>query len=463
MPADFAHATAMNNVLTEYYRCPDNAVDFGVVEGIGGDAGFFRFGADTVCYGQTGKGTRARSPRDPLYDVLNDIDLTTSRVDLPFDPTQVVRNLRFERYANGLNGGNGLFRSSTRNIYYWIRPLMGVSIRKQFQKLRLNGWRDLPYPRWPVDTTVEALLGRLLLLSLKSTRSEAVPFIWFWPDGREASAIVTHDVETMKGVSFCSRLMDINQSFGIPASFQLVPEDRYQVSEHFLDSIRSRGFEINVQDLNHDGHLFRDLETFKRRVGRINQYGVQYGAIGFRSAVLYRNQEWYDWLDFEYDMSVPNVAHLDPQRGGCCTVMPYFVGKILELPVTTMQDYSLFHILNNYSLDLWKIQIEAILAQHGLISFIVHPDYIRKGSPLETYKSLLQILEELRKNRNVWIPLPREANRWWRQRSQMQLVMRDGQWLVDGPGSERARVAFASCEDGQLVYRVCDRQLQPQI
>ena len=32
-------------------------------------------------------------------------------------------------------------------------------------------------------------------------------------------------------------------------------------------------------------------------------------------------------LDFSFDMSIPNVAHLDPQRGGCCTIMPYFIGN----------------------------------------------------------------------------------------------------------------------------------------
>ena len=81
-------------------------------------------------------------------------------------------------------------------------------------------------------------------------------------------------------------------------------------------------------------------------------------AKGFRAGVLYRKQLWYDALDFEYDMSVPNVAHLDPQRGGCCTVMPYFLGNLLELPVTTTQDYCLFNILNDYSINLWERQIE---------------------------------------------------------------------------------------------------------
>ena len=38
--------------------------------------------------------------------------------------------------------------------------------------------------------------------------------------------------------------------------------------------------------------------------------------------------------------------------------MPYFIGNILELPLTTIQDYSLFHILGDYSISLWQQQID---------------------------------------------------------------------------------------------------------
>src|SRR5260370_9326149 len=90
---------------------------------------------------------------------------------------------------------------------------------------------------------------------------------------------------------------------------------------------------------------------------------------------MYRNQEWYDAFEFSYDMSVPSVAHLEPQRGGCCTVIPYFIGKVLELPLTATQDYSLFHILNDYSLDLWKKQLALSRENYGLMSFTALPDY----------------------------------------------------------------------------------------
>ena len=82
-----------------------------------------------------------------------------------------------------------------------------------------------------------------------------------------------HDVEGERGQSFCAELMNIDDSFGIKASFQLVPEGRYKVSAALVQAIRDRGFDVNIQDLNHDGHLFRDKEEFLRRAERINRYG----------------------------------------------------------------------------------------------------------------------------------------------------------------------------------------------
>jgi hypothetical protein len=295
-------------------------------------------------------------------------------------------------------------------------------------------------------------MERLLVLSLRASKQTEIPFIWFWPNGATSGAIMTHDVETTEGRDFCASLMDIDDEFGIKASFQVVPESRYDVPESYLESIRSRGFEVNVQDLNHDGHLFRSKKEFLARAVKINEYRRKFRAEGFRSAVLYRRQEWFDALDFSYDMSVPNVAHLDPQRGGCCTVMPYFVGNLVELPVTATQDYSLFHILRDHSIELWKQQIELIMAKHGLMSFIIHPDYIIDREERATYQTLLAYLRDLRAEKNVWMPLPREVASWWRQRSQMRLVQVNGEWKIEGEGSERARIAYAHETDGQLAY-----------
>jgi hypothetical protein len=169
---------------------------------------------------------------------------------------------------------------------------------------------------------------------------------------------------------------------------------------------------------------------------------------------MYREQSWYGAFQLSYDMSVPNVAHLEPQRGGCCSILPYFVGDVLELPLTTVQDYSLFHVLGDYSTTLWEQQIAVLLSRHGLISFIAHPDYLREERARQVYVRLLEHLSALRRARDLWFALPGDVNRWWRSRSLMRLVRRGRTWTVEGPDSERARVAYAVLRDGRLVYEV---------
>jgi hypothetical protein len=455
-----------NPTLIDFYRCPDSFADFVLTGSLSEDSGFFRIGQDTICYGQCSSGFRAKQATDALYDALGDVRANGAGPCLPFDPAQVIENLRCEHYMPHSHNGRkklDLRHPFIWNAYHLVRPVLPVSARKHLQKVYLKGWEEIPFPNWPVDCTVERILEQLLILSLKAKGVEEIPFIWFWPDGWPSCAIMTHDIETTAGRNSCSQLMDLDAAVGIKSAFQIVPEERYPVSESFLKSLRCRGFEINMHDYNHDGSLFSAREVFLRRVKRINQYGKEYGAAGFRSAGMYRKAAWLDALDFSYDLSVPNVAHLEPQRGGCCTTMPFFIGKILELPLTTTQDYSLFHILNDYSIDLWKKQIALITARHGLVSFIIHPDYIIKKRALNTYRVLLNYLAGLRAERKIWMALPGEVNRWWRERSQMRLIPRGNTWQIEGLGKERARIAYASLEDGRIAYKIEDASAFPGV
>jgi hypothetical protein len=168
---------------------------------------------------------------------------------------------------------------------------------------------------------------------------------------------------------------------------------------------------------------------------------------------MYRKADWFKELSFSYDMSYPNVARLEPQPGGCCTLLPYSLpGGMTELPLTTAQDYTLFYILGNYSMDLWKQQIEIILEGHGLLSFIVHPDYVRSGRAQKVYRQLLEEVVKCRDDRGVWVTLPGEVDRWWRERSQLELVPRGNEWQIEGPGRERAAIAYACLDRDRLVY-----------
>jgi hypothetical protein len=299
---------------------------------------------------------------------------------------------------------------------------------------------------------VEDICEKLMSLSLGAPGFDRVPFIWFWPDGARSCVLMTHDVETERGRDFCPALMDIDDAFGVKAAFQLVPEGRYEVPPKLLATIHERGFEVGVQDLTHDGRLFDDHDEFLRRAERINRYGREYGAKGFRAGVLYRRPEWFSALEFAFDMSIPNVAHLDPQRGGCCTVMPFFIGDILELPVTTTQDYMLLELLDETSIDLWKDQIELIAGKNGLASFIIHPDHVVHANARSVYESLLGYLREIASKNQIWFALPSAIDRWWRARSKMQVVADGSTWRIEGEGSEHAVLAYARPAGDGLVY-----------
>src|SRR6185312_7954835 len=204
-----------------------------------------------------------------------------------------------ERYCPSSNQAHPV-NSLPGRAYYIVRPVLPVRVRRRLQRMRLQGWNEIPFPHWPVDRSVDNLMADFMLLSRQTQGVERIPFIWFWPEGASSAALVTHDVETAYGRDLCNSLMDMDDSFGIKGAFEVVPEKRYEVKPAFIDSIWNRGFEVAVHDLNHDGYLYASRDTFLQRVTKINEYRKQFHAEGFRAAVLYRNQEWFDALDFSY-------------------------------------------------------------------------------------------------------------------------------------------------------------------
>jgi len=441
----------VNRTLFDYYRFPP-----ALLEGVG------------LLNGQASPVTGPISP-DPRdshslgeiscalanYSLASLAHSDSTLVQLPFDFTEMIENLRLERYNLEPNGMERLaLGKSVRRVYYFLRDFLPFRIRRQLQKIYLRDWENLSFPSWPLDTTVDRLHEDILRLSMEAAGVAKLPFIWFWPNGSRNCLLLTHDVETRQGRDFTFELMDLDDSYGFKASYQVIPEHRYHVSDDYVAEIRRRGCEFNIHDLNHDGLLYSDRSEFLRRAVKINHYLEQYNSRGFRAGAMYRREDWYDAFRVSYDMSVPNVAHLEPLRGGCCTVMPYFIGDILEIPLTTVQDYSLFHILDDYSLTLWKRQIALIQERHGLLSFLAHPDYLIDSRARQTYKALLDHLQTIAGDRNIWVALPGEVNDWWRARAQMHLVSREGEWHVEGQEKERAAVAFATVRNGRMEYSV---------
>lgn len=449
----------MNSSLLDYYRCPEELVRLQSAAELSSRQGFFRF-HDAAGWGRAAGQVAARFRAAPVYNGLPITHPDDGMVVLPFDLDEVVDNLRLESYAVAASGFLKRISetAAVRQAYYSLRPHLPVNVRRLLQQFHFRDWRNIKFPQWPIDCNVDSLLESAMALAVGATADRSIPFVWFWPRGQDACALVTHDVEHQPGVSFCHELMTIDDSYGIKSSFQIVPESRYVVTERLLSGLKARGFEVNVHDLNHDGHLFECRQVFLERLPKINAYGQRFGASGFRAGAMYRNARWIPELQFSYDMSMPNAGHLEPQRGGCCTIMPFKIGNLIELPLTVTQDYSLFHILKQYSMDLWKAEIDFLAGRNGLITIIAHPDYTAQAREQNLYRKLLEYVAELRGSARLWVPLPREAAEWWRLRSRLTLEYREGDWSIVGEGSENAELAFAELEGDKLVYRVGTRR-----
>jgi hypothetical protein len=442
-----------NNSLVEYFRSPESLARVQANGRLSSDEGYFTF-RESVCYGRLATGSPAAQVTGDLLDAFDSAEIGDRQVQLPFELSEIVTNLRQEQYQQ--NGHSALARlmggRAAQALYYSIRPILRVGVRKHLQRLRLSGWEQITFPRWPVDVSVDTLMRDTIGLTLRQNNVDRIPFVWFWPDGAECAAMMTHDVEGQRGRDFCERLMDLDDAYQIKSAFQLIPQGQENAWQALAERLRRRGFEVNLHDLNHDGYLFHNRSQFLERAKEINRYAREFECSGFRSGAMYREQQWFDAFEFAYDMSVPNVAHLEPQRGGCCTVMPYFIGNILELPLTTIQDYSLFHILGEYSISLWQQQIEAIREQNGLMTFLSHPDYLSEPAALHVYTALLSHLQELRARADVWMALPGDVNRWWRSRQQMTVVPDGESWRIEGPDSHRARLAYATLDGDRVRY-----------
>jgi hypothetical protein len=276
----------MDQTLLEYFRCPEDFAQIEVNGPLSSDPGYFQFGPD-ICYGQYSGSLPSKYLVHGLPDASQAVRIESKRLHLPFDLDQIVDNLRNERYE--LNSWHSLEKITagkfTRAVYYLLRPILPVSVRKHLQRARLSGWDKILFPHWPVDSTIESLMAHTVSLILKARQIERVPFIWFWPNGAPASLIMTHDIEAAAGRDFCAQLMDIDDSFGIKSAFQVVPEMRYDARADFLEAFRKRGFEVNVHDLNHDGELFQHKEKFLRRAEQSLCKGVWRSGISCWSDV----------------------------------------------------------------------------------------------------------------------------------------------------------------------------------
>src|SRR5882672_3836781 len=110
----------LSQAIQDRYRYPESILDFELAGDLSTDSGFFRFGEDAICYGRSSSGGLCSEPGAVLYDVLRDVETRSGKLRVPFDPGEIIDNLRLERYPHD---GRREQENVLKKIYYHLRPV----------------------------------------------------------------------------------------------------------------------------------------------------------------------------------------------------------------------------------------------------------------------------------------------------------------------------------------------------
>lgn len=329
--------------------------------------------------------------------------------------------------------------------YYALKPLLPRRLQLAARRRYARRQARREFPAWPAEDLLVRNQEEEFRQRIRE-RGDSVPFVNFWPERRRFAFILTHDVEGSSGVANIPRVLEVERRHGVVSSWNFVSDD-YPIPDGTFDELRRAGCEIGLHGIHHDGKLFRDEASFERMLPRIHRRLEEWQAVGFRSPATHRNAEWMPRLGVLYDSSFPDTDPFEPQPGGCCSIFPYFLDEIVELPVTLVQDHTMWEILRQPGIDLWLEKTEWIRRHHGLVNVIVHPDYLLSTERLDLYDRFIAALKQFD---DGWHALPRDVARWWQARAAMRVDPR-GETVL-GAGGWDATLAHARDARPEIVY-----------
>ena len=290
------------------------------------------------------------------------------------------------------------------NLYYLAKPLIPLGARLALRRALAMQLRKRHTATWPIDEAA----GK-------------TPDKWpGWPDGKKFAFAITHDVEGTKGLERSRTLADLEIELGVRSAFNFVPEGEYRLPVTLRTFLESNGFEVGVHDLHHDGSLYSSWDNFRSDAKKINQYIEQWGAVGFRSGFMRHNLKWLSELNVLYDGSTFDTDPFEPQPDGAGTIFPFWVSQdgqsgYVEMPYTLAQDSTVFLILKEQSIDIWKRKLDWVAQKGGLALINVHPDYVSFNDreslgeySVRHYRELLEYVKS-RYAQRCWFALPKDV------------------------------------------------------
>jgi glycosyltransferase involved in cell wall biosynthesis len=308
-------------------------------------------------------------------------------------------------------------------IYYFLKPFIPWSVRLALRRQRAHSRLATYASTWPIDP-----------------KAGVHPPSWpGWPGGKQFAFVLTHDVEGAKGLSRVAQLAALETRHGFRSSFNFVPDGEYVLSADLRENMIRQGFEIGVHGLQHDGKLYASKEEFAAKAAQIRNFLREWKACGFRSPLMQHKLAWLHQLGVEYDASTFDTDPFEPEPDAVGTVFPFWVpgpnnSGFVELPYTLPQDFTLFVVLREPNIDIWKKKLDWVAACGGMALLNTHPDYMcfdgqpkKDEFPSAFYEKFLTYAKE-KYSGAYWSTTPCEVARFYC--SSMPLTQRNSRKKV---------------------------------
>ena len=317
-------------------------------------------------------------------------------IEFAFDVDKAISDIADEAYLTKQRPLTSRLWFNYRSIPPGLRVMAarGLSFHKRSDPGKMG------FPGWPVDKSIE-VLNYLKEVTQGSDEKS------LWPEGKKFAFCVTHDLESRHGLKDIERLVNIDRSFGFKACWNV---STMLIESHgkCIERLRASGCEIGCHGYNHDNKFaFLKKEKMRVRLERCAKYIEQYEMKGFRSPSLLRSPELMEELSgyFKFDSSYPDTDAFSEtgERNGCSRIRPFFINRILELPITMPMDSSMLFMGYDHEkmLQVWLKKLDWLRERQGmaLINVHCHRPFSLKGKVYDAYERLLGVVA---KDRNCW-------------------------------------------------------------
>jgi peptidoglycan/xylan/chitin deacetylase (PgdA/CDA1 family) len=273
---------------------------------------------------------------------------------------------------------------SYQAVPLWARTAIGHLIGR-LQRARTHSWAA--FPRWPLDLSADFLAD---LYDLPRS-----PFA----DG-PTPVLLSHDIDTPEGLRNLVHLFHpIEEAAGASSSNYIVP-CAWPIDHALLGESATRGHEVGIHGYDHSNRTpFAPPAERQQRVAAARPLIDRYGILGYRAPSLLRTPQLIEELAtlYRYDSSIPTSGGLFPvPNNGCASARPFFLGDIMEIPLTMPRDGSLRFL--GYGpreiLGIWRECAERIASSGGVVSLLTHCEQRFSGNPsmLDSYRRFLDFL-----------------------------------------------------------------------